>query len=152
VKPLTKLGVIFASVFTPYFAFVLWLALHPQKINTLPWIRLAMPVCFLASILVLSMAIRRTQKARTSNTIPPNAANTQNQRRVRSLRRLLTIYLVGVPLCVVAAFSQKDVPAKFALLGLIVPLLIIGILWRSLSRLKRLPSDAKQTTETTNRE
>jgi predicted histidine transporter YuiF (NhaC family) len=55
-------------------------------------------------------------------------------RAKRSLKSLLFIYLVAVPLCVVFAISQKEVPVKIALAGLIVPVLMIGVLWKLVVR------------------
>ena len=61
-------------------------------------------------------------------------ADGRAKRIKRSLKFLLFIYLVAVPLCVVFAISQKEVPVKIALAGLIVPVLMIGVLWKLVVR------------------
>jgi len=134
-KDSLKLGVVFASVIISYFAVVFWLAYRgAQYVDSLPvFVRLAMLAYFVLSIVVLSLAVKRFRRPREAS--PTGKLMVSKEKRgKRSLKSLLFIYLVAVPLCVVFAISQKEVPVKIALAGLIVPVLMIGVLWKLVVR------------------
>jgi len=58
----------------------------------------------------------------------------------RRVKKLLILYLVFFPFAVLEVFLQKELPVRFALLGLMVPLLVMIALWRWLRRLREIPS------------
>jgi hypothetical protein len=137
-KSSVRLSAIFTIVLIPYFVFVLWLASRgPQWIDSLSrWPRLAMLAYFVGSILILSAAIKHSRKHKESAMPTGPGTISRNLRLHRSSKKLLIIYLVAVPVGVISALAQKDIPVRFALLGLTVPLLMIGVLWKVLSRSK----------------
>jgi hypothetical protein len=138
-KPVQKLGLLFACVLVlPYFSLVVYLALpEPPNLGTLPALaRWGLLAYLLASVAVLAIGVRKFKRSRI-NVTPSAEASAQGSPAIYPLKRLLIMYMISFPIGVIAVFAQKVVPVKFALLGLIVSLLIMGATWRSLSLIKR---------------
>jgi hypothetical protein len=137
-KPIHKLGILFACVLVPYFSLVFYLALPgPPALGTRPpSARWGLLAYFLASIAALAIGVRNFKRQR-ANLTPRVKAGAQDPRVTYRLKRLVLMYLISFPVGLIAVFAQKVIPVKFALLGLLVSLLIMGATWRSLSVIKR---------------
>jgi hypothetical protein len=61
------------------------------------------------------------------------AAQLQDATGLRNVKRLMVLYIALLPLGLAEALLQKQMPLKFALLALIVPVLVMGGLWRTLA-------------------
>ncbi len=58
---------------------------------------------------------------------------------IRNVKKLLVTYLVLFPFTLIALFLQKDLPLRFAVPALIVPILVIVALWIWLRRTRASP-------------
>jgi hypothetical protein len=139
VKAVNKLGVLVGIVVIPYLALVFYLAVPGRwNLNALPLLaRLGLLIYFLLSIAVLAIGIRRL-KNKQAGVSRPAGMSTESSRAIYRVKRLLVLYLIGVPIGLVVVFVQRIVPIKFALLGVVVSLLVMGATWRSLSQIKGL--------------
>jgi len=137
-KPVQQLGVLFACVLVPYFSLVFYLALPgPPTVDALPTLaRWGLLAYFMASIVVLAIGVRNFKRQR-ANVTSGVEAGAHDSRVSYRLKRLVAMYLVSFPVGVIAVFAQKVIPIRFAILGLIVSLLVMGATWRSLSLIKR---------------
>src|SRR5262249_8521166 len=137
-KPSHKLALFVVAVLVPYVGFVLCLAFRPAYIDALPiWIRWGLGCYFVASFIGLTLAIVRFRKSTGSLTQGARSGSerdTQASLRLRNVRRLLILYTILFPFGVAGVFLQRQVPIRFAVLALVVPIVIVGGLWRILSR------------------
>jgi hypothetical protein len=132
-KPAQKLAVLFITIVVPYIALVFYVGVVGLK-NLPDWTRWALPAYFAASIVGLSVGISKFRTKSLGDVAPQTQANPQNSRNMRPVKRLLIMYLVFFPLAVAGALLQKEIPIKFALLALAVPVLVMGSLWNSIRR------------------
>jgi hypothetical protein len=124
----------------PYFGFVFYFALTPGSIGRAPgWVRWAMLFYFLGGIAASSFAGRLFKPKEAPKPAEEAAQVTQAARRVK---KLLILYLVFFPFAMLEVFLQKELPVRFAVLGLIVPILVMIALWRWLRRPQENPSPA----------
>ena len=129
-KPSHKLALIVLAVLVPYFLFILSMpVMGPKYLDSLPtWFRWGVAAYFVASFLVLSWAIIRFRAIGSIEKMsrPAAAAQSQDATGLRNVKRLLVLYIALLPLGLAEALLQTQMPVKFALLALIVPVLVMG--------------------------
>ena len=132
-----KLAIILALVLIPYFVFIFYLGLGGvENFDSLPdWFRWGLATYLSAGFLALSVAIIRFRGMGSfgQESVSNKAAQVQASTGSSNVKRLLILYLVFFPIGVTEALLQRQIPVKLALLALVVPILVIGGLWRTLA-------------------
>jgi hypothetical protein len=135
----TKRTLCFLGFMLPYFAVVFYFALAgPGSVSRAPaWLLRVMLIYFLGGIALFGVGGRlfkaRKQEGAEEETVPSAVV----ARSIRSVRRLLVLYLILFPVGLAEVFIQRELPIRIAILALIVPVLIMVALWRWLRRMQQ---------------
>jgi hypothetical protein len=129
----------FLGFMLPYFGFVFYLALTgPGSVSRMPaWLRWGMLIYFIGGIALFGVGGRlfKARKQEAPKEEPAQASRIA--RSVRSVRRLLVLYLILFPVALAEVFLQRELPIGIAILALTIPVLIMVVLWRWLRRVQQ---------------
>jgi hypothetical protein len=128
----------------PYFGVVFYLALKgPDSVSRMPGCRWGMLIYFVVGIILFGVGGRffKAGEQKPENKEP---LASRIDKSVRSVRKLLVLYLIFFPVGLAEVFLQKELPVGLAILALSVPVLIMIFLWRSLRRLQRIQAQATE--------
>lgn len=134
-----RLYTLFAIVFGPYFAAVIYLGASDQGYirDSLPWVHRVMALYFFAGIATLAIWGRPKGSPEFSQPSRSDIA------KLRRISRWGPVLYVLVLINTISAVVRGDIPLKMAAPGLIVIALMIGAFWRIGTKIRSSGNDGK---------